>query len=78
MRLFNPYEHSLPPQALAGIETWIYSPGLSEAEIRQFFHSQQRSLFHSWDVILADLQKRHGQKTKVAIYPLASMQMAAD
>jgi len=75
MALFTPHDNSLPPQSLAGITTWIYSPNLSLAQIRPFFTGPPRPLYAEWQGLLDDLIKRHGSKALVAIYPMACLQM---
>ena len=36
MRLFSPHDDNIPPQELRGIQTMIYSDGVSQIDIRQF------------------------------------------
>ncbi len=75
MRLFGPYDSKVPPRSMNDKETWIYSPSLSVSEIRQFFVSTPPPLYNNWYLLLDDLCSRHGEKAKVAVYPLACIQM---
>lgn len=76
MPLFVPFEHLLPPSSLTGTQTWIYSPNLSFAEIRQFFSAQPRPLYTNWTELLEHLTQRYPNRVRAAVYPLACTQMA--
>ncbi len=75
MRLFAPFEDKIPPRALAGAKTWLYSPNLSQAEIYPFFESSTLPLYNEWEKLIEDLVPLHQSRAKVAVYPLGSIQM---
>lgn len=76
MRLFAPHDDNIPPAELKGIETIIFSDGVTEVDIRQFYRQAPPPIYGDWSMILRRLCEKYvGRKPLVAIYPMGSMQI---
>lgn len=76
MSLFSPHDDNIPPLELHGTETVIYSDGVSEVDVRQFYTGKVPDMYDNWDTILARLEKKFADKKPlVAIYPMAAVQI---
>jgi hypothetical protein len=56
------------------VDTFIFSTGVSNKDIRQYYTKNFIPVYNDWDDIVIKLLASH-KKAKVAIYPLASMQI---
>ncbi|MBM3708102.1 MAG: nickel-dependent lactate racemase [Actinobacteria bacterium] len=74
-KLFKYHDYTFPPESLKDFDAWIYSPNLFEAEIRQFYKDKPKPLYNDWNNVLRNLILKYGDYAKVAIYPLASIQI---
>lgn len=76
MRLFSPHDDNIPPQELRGIQTMIYSDGVSRIDIRQFYKGKVPEVYPDWDTILEQLMEKYkGKDPVVAIYPMGAIQI---
>lgn len=76
MRLFSPHDDNMPPLELKGTETHIYSEGVTQIDIRQFYTGEVPAINHDWNSILEKLMKKYEGKTPlVAIYPMGAIQI---
>lgn len=74
MQLFTPHDDNVLPPEIGHVETCIFSTGVRDFDIRPYYSKRRVPLYNDWDSILQRLIKKHA-KAKVAIYPLASMQI---
>lgn len=74
MQLFTPHDDNLPPPEIRHVETCIFSTGVRGFDIRPYYSKRNVPLYNDWDSILQRLIKKY-KKAKVAIYPLASIQI---
>lgn len=76
MVLFSPHDDNIPPLELHGTETLIYSDGVTQIDIRQFYREEAPYVHKDWEEILEKLiQKYEGEKPVVAIYPMGAIQI---
>lgn len=76
MSLFSPHDDNIPPMELRGTETVIYSDGVTEVDVRQFYTGKVPDMYDNWDAVLARLEAKYaGKKPLVAIYPMAAVQI---
>ena len=76
MSLFSPHDDNIPPLELHGTQTLIYSDGVTQIDIKQFYRGQPPVINRSWDEILKQLmEKFEGKKPVVAIYPMGAIQI---
>lgn len=76
MGLFSPHDDNMPPMELRGKELLIYSDGVRQIDIRQFYKGAAPDVFDNWDGILARLKAKYaGKIPKVAIYPMGAIQI---
>lgn len=78
MRLFSPHDDNIPPLELHGVETLVYSDGVTERDIRQFYTGPTPPIFSGWDAVLARLEAKYaGKRPLVAIYPMGAIQIGS-
>ena len=78
MSLFSPHDDNMPPLELKGVDTHIYSEGVSEIDIRQFYKGQTPVINPDWASVLAKLEEKYkGKKPLVAIYPMGAVQIGS-
>ncbi len=76
MRLFSPHDDNIPPAELKGRETVIYSDGVKEADIRQFYRNDPPPVYDNWQAILEHfMEKYRDRPIKVAVYPMGAVQI---
>ena len=76
MSLFSPHDDNIPPQELGGIETMIYSDGVSAVDIGQFYTGQIPLVLGDWEAVLGRLtEKFKDKKPVVAVYPMGAVQI---
>lgn len=76
MSLFSPHNDNIPPLELKGMDTFIYSDGVTSIDIQQFWNGPAPAVYPEWDVILEKLKKKYeGKKPLVAIYPMGAVQI---
>ena len=76
MSLFSPHDDNIPPLELHGTQTLIYSDGVTQIDIKQFYRGQPPVINSSWDEVLKQLmEKFEGKKPVVAIYPMGAIQI---
>lgn len=76
MSLFSPHDDNIPPMELRGIETVIYSDGVTEIDVHQFYTGKVPDIYDNWTAVLARLEAKYaGKKPLVAIYPMAAVQI---
>ncbi len=76
MSLFSPHDDNMPPAELKEAETFIFSDGATQIDIRQFYKSTPPKIYGEWDQILQKLIKKYeGRKPLVAIYPMGAIQI---
>ncbi len=76
MSLFSPHDDNIPPQELGGIETIIYSDGVSAVDIGQFYTGQIPLVLGDWEAVLGRLtEKFKDKKPVVAVYPMGAVQI---
>lgn len=74
MPLFSPHEDNIPPQELRGIQTLIYSDGVTSIDIDQFYRGHAPEVYSSWDQILSILEEKYrGRAPRVAVYPMGAI-----
>ena len=65
-----------PPLELHGTQTLIYSDGVKQIDIQQFYRNGAPHVYGSWDEILPLLQEKfQGKRPVVAIYPMGAIQI---
>ncbi|MBQ8216489.1 MAG: nickel-dependent lactate racemase [Oscillospiraceae bacterium] len=78
MSLFSPHDDNMPPLELKGVDTHIYSEGVSEIDIRQFYKGKTPVINPDWDTVLKKLEEKYkGKKPLVAIYPMGAVQIGS-
>lgn len=76
MSLFSPHDDNIPPAELRGRETVIYSDGVKEVDIRQFYRNSPPPVYDNWQDILEHFQQKYQDRpVKVAIYPMGAIQI---
>lgn len=76
MRLFCPHDDNMPPIELRGTETLVFSDGVQEIDIRQFYRADPPGVCREWSEVLSRLkEKYHGKNPLVAIYPMGAIQI---
>ncbi len=76
MRLFSPHDDNVPPMELRGMETLLFSDGVQQIDIRQFYRDEPPGVCGAWDEVLSRLQEKYRGKTPVvAIYPMGAIQI---
>lgn len=76
MSLFSPHDDNVPPMELKGKETLLFSDGVNETDIRQFYKGTVPPLYGKWESILKHLEEKYeGRKPVVAIYPMGAIQI---
>ena len=76
MSLFSPHDDNIPPLELHGTQTLIYSDGVKQIDIQQFYRDGAPYVHGSWEEILQKLtEKFEGKKPVVAIYPMGATQI---
>ena len=76
MSLFSPHDDNMPPLELHGVETHIYSEGVTEIDIRQFYKGPVPAINSSWEQVLEKLESKYeGKRPLVAIYPMGAIQI---
>lgn len=74
MKLFSPHDDNVPPPEIGHVETFIFSTGVRDFDIRPYYNERCVPVYNDWDFIIRLLKKKH-KNAKVAVYPLASMQI---
>ncbi|MEW6227533.1 MAG: nickel-dependent lactate racemase [Bacillota bacterium] len=75
MKLYTAYDNTMPPHGLQGTEVLLYSRTISEREAQPFFERKAFPLFRDWANLLVRLKSKHTAPAKVAVYPMAPIQM---
>lgn len=76
MSLFSPHDDNMPPLELKGTELHIYSEGVKEIDIKQFYTGDVPVINSDWAQVLEKLEKKYeGKKPLVAIYPMGAVQI---
>lgn len=76
MSLFSPHDDNIPPMELKGQETMIFSDGVTEIDVRQFYRGDPRPIYANWEQVLQRLEKKYDRKKPVvAIYPMGAIQI---
>jgi nickel-dependent lactate racemase len=58
-----------------GYSIIIYSPNLSYPEVKQTYPADRTLVFNRWHEVITELEKRHGHKASVTVFPYASLQV---
>jgi nickel-dependent lactate racemase len=74
MRLFVPHDDNTPPPEIKHVDTLIYSTGVKTKDIASYYSGSPLPVLNNWETILSKLMATY-RLAKVAIYPLASMQI---
>ena len=74
MRLFTPHEDNTPPPELKHVDTCIFSTGVKDVHIRQFYDKSHVPVYNDWQDLIDKLHHKYSH-ARVAIYPMASMQI---
>ncbi len=76
MRLFSPHDDNMPPMELAGTELLVYSDGVREIDIRQFYRDRPPHIYGEWQEVQKRLEEKYaGRRPVVAIYPMGAIQI---
>lgn len=76
MSLFSPHDDNMPPLELHGKELLLYSDGVKEIDIRQFYTGKIPPLYDNWEEIQKRLEEKYkGRTPTVAIYPRGAIQI---
>lgn len=76
MSLFSPHDDNIPPAELKDRETMIYSDGIADVDIRQFYRNDPPPVYGNWQGILDHLMEKYqGRPVKVAVYPMGAIQI---
>lgn len=76
MSLFSPHDDNVPPMELKGKETILFSDGVNETDIIQFYKGAVPPLYGEWESILKRLEAKYeGRKPVVAVYPMGAIQI---
>lgn len=76
MRLFAPHDDNIPPPELKGIETYIFSDGVKQIDIQQFYRQSSPPVFEKWNDLLEKLRVKYANKKPVvAVYPMGAIQI---
>ena len=76
MDLYTPQDNNVPPAEIAGVDTMIYSDGITKVDVRELFDGDIPEIYSDWNDIIHRLMKKYeGKKPVVAIYPMAAIQI---
>ncbi len=76
MLLFSPHDDNIPPPELKGIDTIVFSDGVKEVDIRQFYRGSPPVIISDWQIVLERLREKYeGKQPLVAVYPMGAVQI---
>ncbi len=62
-------------KTFGGRELFVFSPNITDHDVKVAYHEPVR-LFRRWSKLVRALQRKHGQKCRVAIFPCGPVQLA--
>ena len=63
-----------PPPEIKYVKTSIFSTGVRDIDIRQYYEKSHVPVCNDWQTIITRLMEMY-RHAKVAVYPMASMQI---
>ncbi|HHV62838.1 MAG TPA: DUF2088 domain-containing protein [Firmicutes bacterium] len=76
MKLFVPFDISFG-QKLKGRRWMLYSPNLSLADVRRYYHGPVTNFYNDWGKLIDVLKDIHGNYANVVVFPQGPMQLVS-
>lgn len=63
--------------AMEGRQVMVFSPNVSQPDVREVF-PEGTLLFQDWQALILELSRRYPGKTRIAVFPCATLQLAEE